>query len=77
MAISDARDSLDGESDIDQGVLLDGQLNIVPADANSLVFSRSPGQVLNVVYLTPQMATSGGFFPAGVNGELNTSADNA
>ena len=77
VAISDARDSLDGESDIDQGVLLDGQLNIVPSDANSIVFSRTPGQVLNVVYLTPQMATSGGFFPAGVNGELNTSDANA
>ncbi len=77
VAISDARDSLDGPSDLDQGVLLDGSLNIVPADANGIAFSRSPGQVLNIVYLNPAAVTSGGFFPAGVNGELNTSAANA
>ena len=76
VAISDARDSLDGASDIDQGVRQDGALNIVPSDANGIAFSRSPGQVLNVVYLNPASVTSGGFFPAGVNGELNTSAAN-
>lgn len=75
--ISDARDSLDGDSDLDQGVLLDGELNIVPTDGNGIAFSRSPGQVLNVVYLTPEMATEGGFFPDGVNGELNASAANS
>lgn len=47
--------------------------NIVPTDENSIAFSRSPGQVLNIVYLNPKKVTSGGFFPAGVNGELNTS----
>jgi len=77
VAISDARDSLDGPSDLDRGVLLDGALNIVPSDANGIAFSRSPGQVLNVVYLNSAAVTSGGFFPAGVNGELNTSAANA
>ncbi len=77
VAISDARDSLDGPSDLDQGVLLDGALNIVPADANGIAFSRSPGQVLNIVYLNPMAVTAGGFFPGGVNGELNTSAANA
>ncbi len=75
--ISDARDSLDGDSDLDQGVLLDGNTNIVPTDGNGIAFSRSPGQVLNIVYLTPETATAGGFFPDGVNGELNESAANA
>ncbi|MQA13445.1 MAG: ferritin-like domain-containing protein [Pseudonocardiaceae bacterium] len=75
--ISDARDSLDGDTDLDQGVVLDGSLNIVPADANGIAFSRSAGQVLNIVYLTPEQATSGGFFPDGVNGSINQSADSA
>ena len=43
-------------------------------DGNGIAHSRSPGQVLNVVYLTPKAATKGGFFPHGVNGAVNTSA---
>ncbi|KZX20192.1 ferritin-like domain-containing protein [Rathayibacter tanaceti] len=74
--LSDARDSLDGKTDVDQGVKVGGQANIVPADASSIAFSRNPGQVLNVVYLTPKASRTGGFFPRGVNGELNTSQAN-
>jgi ferritin-like protein len=73
-AISAARDSLDGPSHDDQGITLHGQANIVPADSNGLAFGRTPGQVLNVVYLTPKVANSGGFYPHGVNGQLHTSA---
>jgi hypothetical protein len=79
--ISNARDSLDGTTDLDQGISPTGSgatavSNIVPLDANGVAFSRTTGQVLNIVYLTRTQATMGGFFPAGVNGTIRTSAAN-
>ena len=72
-AISRARASLNPGADVDQGLTVDGEANIVPDDRNGIAFGRTPGQVLNIVYLTPEQATSGGFYPQGLNGELNTS----
>ncbi|MCW3796891.1 ferritin-like domain-containing protein [Sphingomonas sp. BN140010] len=73
-AISNARDSLDNPIDDDQGVRgSGGASNIVPADANGIAFSRTPGDVLNIVYLNPGAVAKGGFFPNGVNGSVNQS----
>ncbi|ESQ79765.1 hypothetical protein AEYBE204_07935 [Asticcacaulis sp. YBE204] len=75
--ISNARDSLDGASDIDQGLTgTGGASNVVPLDANGIAYSRSPGQVLNIVYLNNLAIGRGGFFPNGVNGSINMSAAN-
>jgi hypothetical protein len=75
--ISDARDSLDGSSDKDQGIMMrDNASNIAPLDSNGLAFSRSAGEVLNIVYLTALARSQGGFFPAGVNGNIRTSQAN-
>ncbi|HUD94852.1 ferritin-like domain-containing protein [Sphingobium sp.] len=75
--ISDARDSLDGSSDLDQGIsTVDNKSNIVPADGNGIAYSRSTGQVLNIVYLDKTAKSAGGFFPSGLNGNIKTSAAN-
>jgi hypothetical protein len=75
--ISDARDSLDGSgADKDQGITVgsSGRANLVAADENAIAFSRTPNEVLNIVYLTPGSGvSSGGFYPAGLNGEIKTS----
>ncbi|TXR52296.1 ferritin-like domain-containing protein [Quadrisphaera setariae] len=69
--ISDARDSLDGKSDDDQGVSqAGGRINVTPVDGNAIAFGRTPQQVHNIAYLNPaQGVRSGGFFPAGTNNE--------
>ncbi|KQO63075.1 ferritin-like domain-containing protein [Curtobacterium sp. Leaf261] len=73
--ISDARDSLDGPTDDDQGITMNGVTNLVPTDANSIAFGRTAERVLNVVYLTPNQIDKGGFFPAGVNGAIVASGN--
>ena len=84
--ISNARDSLDGATDDDQGVVNPNMVtangtsypasNITPTDGNGIVFGRTAANVLNVVYLTRSSATSGGFFPSGINGNIKTSNAN-
>jgi hypothetical protein len=80
-AISNARDSLDGSIDIDQGVQPTGTgtaavSNIVPTDGSGVAFSRTTGQVLNIAYLNKMATDRGGFFPAGVNGSIRLSTAN-
>ena len=72
-ALSDARDKLDGTEDVDQGIVMDGKANIVPSDPDGQAFSRTPQQVLRIVYLADKAGvSSGGLFPEGMNGKLKT-----
>ncbi len=85
--ISNARDTLDGAPaedrvrgvgpDDDEGIAPSGsgdtlRSNIAPLNANGLAYSRTPGQVLNIVYLNAASTTMGGFFPNGVNGSIRS-----
>ena len=74
-AASNAADS--ANLDTDQGVdNTDGTANIVPTDSNSIAFSRTFAQVLNIVYGSAAAVTAttppvqGGFFPNGLNGRI-------
>ena len=82
-----ANTTIFGANDIDQGIssysatpinLATTQAavtvsNIVPLDSDGVAYSRSPSQVLNIVYLNSGAASAGGFFPSGMNGNVKTS----
>lgn len=70
-AISALRDQLDGATTLDQGIEIEGRANIVPSDGGGVCFSRTPEQVLNIVYGAPGAGlTRGGFFPDGTTGKI-------
>jgi hypothetical protein len=70
-AITVARGVLNDMPEIEQGIEVDGHANFVPSDERGIAFTRTPQQVLQIVYLTPETGvSSGGFFPDGVNGDL-------
>ena len=47
--------------------------NYFPMDSNGLTQTRTPGQVLFLAYGNKANATSGGFYPNGTNGTINSS----
>jgi len=67
--ISDLRDRLDGSDDRDQDIGGNDRANIAPTDNNGLAFSRTPRQVLNIVYFGVDRG-AGGFFPDSFNGNI-------
>lgn len=69
-AITDVRQSLDDSTvDMEGKLLLGGKSGLVPTDGNSIVFSRTTRQVLNIVYGGVD-ATKGLFYPIGMNGAI-------
>ncbi len=68
-AISDARDSLDGSTELDRGTGSSQLYNVTPTDKMGLAYSRTPQQVLCIVYLGPQ-ASAASFFPKRLNGTV-------
>jgi ferritin-like protein len=78
--ISNLRASLSGNGvNDDQGIGADQSTlgggsktpsNIIPTDANSVAYARTPREVANIVF-GAKGASSGLFFPAGLTGDLN------
>lgn len=63
-AISDLRGSVGGMKD--QGIVVDGEANIVAADESGVAFARTPAEVAAIVYLG-DATTPGGFYPDGIS----------
>jgi hypothetical protein len=71
--ISRMRDSLDGAYPSDAPLVVDGKANIVPSDSSGIAASRTPQQVLNIVYANGSAGTTqGGFYPQGFSGNIRS-----
>ncbi|KAL3162575.1 hypothetical protein ABBQ38_008626 [Trebouxia sp. C0009 RCD-2024] len=72
-SIAAIRDMLDGtETNDEVGGIFDvetGMDILAPVDDNAIVFSRTPAQVLAIVYLGSS-SKPGGFYPNGINGKI-------
>ena len=68
--ISDLRDSLDGASGDDGGLLKQGMANATLTNPQGLVYSRTTRHVLNIVYGAINVH-QGLFFPNGLNGTIS------
>ena len=54
-----------------QGIVANNSANITAVDANSVAFARNTREILNILYGAVG-ATSGGFFPNGLNGLITS-----
>lgn len=70
--LSNARDTLDGAVDDDQGLAgTGGASNVTPADNRGIIYARTPQQLLNIAFLSADSKTTkGGFFPSGIKGTI-------
>lgn len=75
--ISNVRGAVDGVGFDDQSIGNAETLNLVPTDAEGRAYGRSPERILNIVYLTGDRVTAGGFYPNGLNGDLRESGKTA
>ena len=73
-AISAARAKLDGTNADDNGIGSAASPTVVDANqSDAVAYARTAAQVLNIVYLNAGAVSAGGFFPAGMNGNIRTS----
>jgi hypothetical protein len=79
--LADWRNGIDGAGTTDRGmspVMVNGMMTtrLALTDDDGLQLSRTPGQALNVLFMTSGAAVQGGFFPTGINGSIKTGAAN-
>ena len=67
--VSAMASNTDPPNSADEGFQTDGEQTIVPSGPYNIAFSRTPQEVLAIVYLG-SATTPGGFFPAGLNGSV-------
>lgn len=68
--ISAVRNAVSGTANDDQSIGTAVEANLVPTDDFGRTFGRTPQQILNIVYLSADAGTSGGFYPNGLNGDI-------
>lgn len=65
------RDRIDGSATTDVGLSpVDGTARTAVTDATGVYVGRTPQQALNVLFMSADSVTQGGFFPNGINGTI-------
>ena len=65
------RDRIDGTATTDAGLSpVNGSGRTAVTDADGLYIGRTPQQALNVLFMSADAVTQGGFFPTGINGAI-------
>lgn len=76
--MASARNPFDGPGNRDQNIGSRTDPNIdVRDDTNKVAVRRSPEKVLGVLYTSALSVSSGGFYPAGLNGTIRVSGANS
>lgn len=70
-SLAKARAKLDGTEAETDLTLQNNLISTLPDQIDFTPYSRTSAQVLSVYYLNRSVVSSGGFFPSGVNGQLN------
>lgn len=80
--MAEARNRLDGPRDLDAGIGWFGGATDFGSriqlrdDGNWIALRRTPEEALGILYASGTSASSGGFFPSGLNGLIKTSGNN-
>lgn len=75
--MAEGRDQYDGPKDNDQGIGNTDSSNVSVVGSGEIPTRKTPEMTLGILYTSQASISSGGFFPAGMNGTIHISGANS